>query len=343
MLLLAQGVMAQTTTGEVEVVGAIEALGTNTLTVNGLLVDISSAEINTALQLDLTVKVEGVLASDGTITARQVNAVDQGILPDEAEFVGVVDRFDGNTLVVGGIAFDVSGAEISGDIAVGATVKVHARLLEDGTWTAREVETEDNTPEAEATAEPEQNDQAGEFEITGTLESVGDGFIVVSGQTISIAGAEIKDMLVPGALVKIHLSLIDGQLVAREVENARENDDHQDDGVFDCSLPSGWTTYTVQGDDILSGIAARTDSSVEELAAANCLANPGMIVTGSTVFVPEAPSFDSSHDSGDDHGGSISDDNSGHDSGDDHGNDSNDDHGDDNSGSNSGHGGGGDD
>jgi hypothetical protein len=77
-----------------------------------------------------------------------------------------------------------------------------------------------------------------EIEIVGTLQQIGDGFIVVSGQRIGVIGAEIKNPLVVGALVN-------GQLVAREVENA----DLDDDDDFDDNDNSG----SGGGDDDSSG------------------------------------------------------------------------------------------
>lgn len=59
-----------------------------------------------------------------------------------------------------------------------------------------------------------------ETEITGVLESITSGSIVVSGQTISVIDAEIKNMLVVGSTVKVHVSTVNGMLIAREVQTA---------------------------------------------------------------------------------------------------------------------------
>lgn len=65
----------------------------------------------------------------------------------------------------------------------------------------------------------------GETEITGTLERINSGTIVVAGQTISIVGAEINDVLVVGRSVKAHVSTVNGVLTAREVETVSTPDD----------------------------------------------------------------------------------------------------------------------
>lgn len=56
----------------------------------------------------------------------------------------------------------------------------------------------------------------------------------------------------------------------------------------DCepTQPEGWTTYVVQEGDMLSDIAARSGSTVEELLLPNCITDPSMIVVGSTLYVP---------------------------------------------------------
>ncbi|MCB9451243.1 MAG: PepSY domain-containing protein [Anaerolineaceae bacterium] len=210
LLFLALPVFAQTS-GAVELVGVVEAMTLDTITVNGQGIIITGAEINTALEIGALVSVEGTLNPDGSISARQVNPVAAGVQPGEAELIGVLEHFDSTAMVVNGITFDVSGAELGTGLAVGQMVKVHATWTDSG-WVAREVQL--YTPAEDAPG------MSGEFEMTGTLEAIGDGSITVAGQTIMTAGAEIKNMLVIGVRVKVHFSLVNGVMVAREVENA---------------------------------------------------------------------------------------------------------------------------
>jgi hypothetical protein len=56
-----------------------------------------------------------------------------------------------------------------------------------------------------------------------------------------------------------------------------------------CRLPQGWTSYTVQAGNTLFAIALATNSSVDELRAANCIENIDNIHAGDIVFVPRAP------------------------------------------------------
>ena len=86
------------------------------------------------------------------------------------------------------------------------------------------------------TAEP----IAEELEFTGTISEIGDGFIVVAGETVFTGSAEIKGDLAVGAIVKVHASRdANGALVASEVEtetglgdgNANDNANEIDDNA----------------------------------------------------------------------------------------------------------------
>ncbi|WP_141981005.1 GH25 family lysozyme [Saccharothrix saharensis] len=50
--------------------------------------------------------------------------------------------------------------------------------------------------------------------------------------------------------------------------------------------PSGWVPYVIQPGDTLSGIAARTGTTVAELASRNGIADPDRIYAGKTILIP---------------------------------------------------------
>lgn len=52
------------------------------------------------------------------------------------------------------------------------------------------------------------------------------------------------------------------------------------------SAPSGWMNYTIRPGDTLSVLAARTGTTVAELASRNGIANPDRIYAGNTIQVP---------------------------------------------------------
>lgn len=53
-----------------------------------------------------------------------------------------------------------------------------------------------------------------------------------------------------------------------------------------CTLRSDWKIITIQANDSLSNIATLANTTVEALAAGNCLANPQLIYAGQSLLVP---------------------------------------------------------
>ncbi len=145
-------------------------------------------------------------------------------MPAEAEITGTVDSVTSTTLMIGGMTFDIRRAELnySGTLATGQLVKVHALPTGPGTWVAREVERVGSvgsaTPAPGATPAPSL--RAGEFELTGILESLDGMIAVVSGQTIDLSSAEIYGTLTPGQVVDVHLRRVNGVWIAREIERS---------------------------------------------------------------------------------------------------------------------------
>lgn len=286
----------------VEIIGEIETINGETITVNQIEIDISNAEINVDLEVAIVVKVEGALTDDGSVIAREINAVDSGLLPGEVEIVGLLESISQDSITVNGIMIDITEAEVDRTIFVGDTVKVHATIDDTGDWIAREVEAIDFISGDDSSNNDDRNDNDNsndnndndsfdeDFKLIGVLESVEDETIVVSGVEINISNAEIEDRLINGVLVRIELRIVDEVLVASEVRlaNARDFDDDSDDFVLpnDCSQPRGWIEYRVQSGDTLSSIAARTGTTVNILASVNCIDNPSLISVGTNLFVP---------------------------------------------------------
>lgn len=410
---------AQTSDTEVELVGLVEAMDANTITINGQVINLAGTEINTPLTIGAAVQVEGTIGPDGQITAREVGAVDQ-FEPNAVEVTGVVQSFDGATLALAGLTINAVDAEFDANAVVpGALVRVHIVQGDDGSLTMSEIsvvdadngddENDDSNDDAnddgngdnedaannengddgndDANDDDDENNGNGnddngdlgtlpndEFEIVGTLESVGNGTITVFGQTVDITQTEIQDALIPGTLVKVHAMFVNGQLVAHEVEfadlddleggnadngdNGADNEDGNNESVnliSTCGVPAGWTTYTIRSGDSLSSIAVRTGTTVDGLTSGNCISVTQLLLPGQAIAVPQAPvdlggannndDFDNSDngDNGDniDAENNDNDDNGDDDNGDDNAG-NNDDNGDDNGG-NRGPGGGGDD
>ncbi len=72
-----------------------------------------------------------------------------------------------------------------------------------------------------------------------------------------------------------------------ETPNDSDEGDGTDNG--DCTVREDWPLYEVTRGDTLTGIARRTDSTIDELIEANCLENPDRLTAGHMLHVPHLP------------------------------------------------------
>ncbi len=56
-----------------------------------------------------------------------------------------------------------------------------------------------------------------------------------------------------------------------------------------CPPPPAWVAHVVQPGDTMPELAAATNTTTENLLAANCLNRLGRLNTGSIVFLPREP------------------------------------------------------
>jgi len=80
----------------------------------------------------------------------------------------------------------------------------------------------------------------------------------------------------------------DGGIITSDNPSAN-NDAAGSAGSITCSPVTSWPVYTVVSGDTLSRIAARTDSSISDLATANCIDDPGLLTIGQQLYVPRQP------------------------------------------------------
>lgn len=211
---------------EFELVGLITAVAPGSFIVNGVTVITAGAELKVEPQVGIAVKVHGRLQPDQSIAAREVEAIsagDRGVRPGEAEFVGMMTSFIGGVMVVNGMTVDVAAAEIFGRLDPGGLVWVHATWdPARSVWIAREVGP--FAPTREVRDDLARFDQEA-LEIIGTLTALTPEAITVAGLVIDIRNAEIDDDadLTLGALVKVEVRIVDGQLVATELDRTSQD------------------------------------------------------------------------------------------------------------------------
>lgn len=281
--------------------GEIEAIDGATLTVAGVVFDISTAEIDDdgTLEVGLWVRVEFYINETGTAIATSVEFDDDSDDATEEEeedtedftLVGILESFEGSVMVVSGVTVDVSQAVLDDDdnIVVGALVKVEFDDV-DGVLVAISVEDVDDIDDVDD--EFEDDDLLGDDDSDDSNDD--------SDDSSDDDGSDDSD-----------------------------NDSSDDDS---CQIPAGWYEYEIRSGDTLSGIAVAANIALADLMSANCITDASLIRVDDEIYTPVQISSgggsDDSDDSDDDNGGDDDSDDSDDDNGgDDDSDDSDDDNG----------------
>jgi LysM repeat protein len=316
--------------GEIRIEGIVEALTVNGIQIAGQAIDLSTASVEPGVVVGERAELTLFMNENGQLILTHVEP------PDDDDEQGDDDDGTGD-----------QGGDNDDDDDNGGD--------DDGTDDQGGDNDDDNDNDDQGEDEDE------DVKLVGTLDQIGADFIVLSGVTINTTGLTFEN-LVLGTVVKVEATFVNNGFVADEIEYEDTDDDNQGDDNDDqgeddddndtidigssCAIavPAGWTTYVVTSGDSLSGLAARTGSSVEQLAQINCIANPSSLVTGITLAVPRTPDprpVNVDNDDGtDDQGGDNDDDDGSDDQGGGNDDDGDDDHGGDDDDDNSGHGGG---
>lgn len=329
---------------EVEFIGPLTPGETGFIIVNGQTVDISGAEIYPGVTLAAgeVVKVEAYII-DGAFVAREIQLPDDDdVMPGEIELEGVIDSINGTTYTIGNFSFEVTSlAEIEDGVMAGEYVKVHFMVDDEGNWVVREVkldEADDSSDDMDddSSDDASSNDdlEDGEdFHMRGTLDEVGDGFIVISGQQFDLNDlTKIEGALVVGASVKIEVRLVDGVFVLEEVDLAghdHDEDSNEDDDESDDDSDDSVDDSDDDGDDS-SDDNSEDDNRDDDGSSSSDSSGDD---SDYTVDDSDDDSDDSSDDEHDDSDDDSDDDNSGSNVGSSSSSGSSDDSSDDNSGS----------
>lgn len=174
---------------EVEFTGKVDFVSADSIVVNGVTFLISSTtsvlddDRSPISILDIVVgqvvEIRGERSGNGSLTATNVKIEDDFSSEDEIEFTGVVEAIGEASITVNGTVFTVDDATVVTDhanqpivfavLVVGETVEIKGYRQADGSVRAVRIHREDRGED--------------EVELTGLIESIDAGSLVVSGLT----------------------------------------------------------------------------------------------------------------------------------------------------------------
>lgn len=186
----------------------------------------------------------------------QALQLSQDAASGEIELTGVVEAITPEQWTISGKTVLLSpSTEIKGQIRVGDSVKAHATLNQDGTYTAREIELAaagsgdtpaDNSGGNNNTAGDDENNNentndnlnegddqhSGETRFIGIVESISAGIWTVSGQTLLVnAQTDLESSVSVGDLVEVRaVRGADGRLVAVRLRKSGESSNENSSG-----------------------------------------------------------------------------------------------------------------
>lgn len=201
-------------------IGSLESISDTEWVVGGLSFAITSkTELEGEMVVGDVVKVHAKRFSDGSLEAMKIHLARENA--DDFTFVGEVESMGDTAWTIDGFTLTIdSSTKINGHISVGDLVKVHAKLNEDGTYTAVKIH-----PNGPSDDEDEDDDDQDVIEFNGTVESVGDGMWMVGGMTFIVdTSTKFEGDPQLGDFVEVEYVLQpDGSLLALKID--AENDD----------------------------------------------------------------------------------------------------------------------
>src|SRR5215207_8168406 len=109
LLLALHGVVFAQTDTHVEFYGTIQSANSTAIVVNGQIVDVRGAVVNTPLNAGVSVRVQASLQTDGNLVAWQIDALPAGVIPGIVEINGIVSGFVVPLLTVNNQIIDTTG------------------------------------------------------------------------------------------------------------------------------------------------------------------------------------------------------------------------------------------
>lgn len=219
--------------------GLVEAMAASMWTVSGEQVQVT---VDTLIDADIAagalVEVKGKVVG-GLMVADSIELKESmpGAVGVEVEIFGSIESISGTVYVIGGKTVNTDAStEITGVLAVGSFVKIHAALNADGTFQAREIELvtepapdtgddddqgEDQDDQGEDQDDQDEDMDEEEVKLTGVLESMTAGLWVVDGVSFMVdSSTKIEGDIQVGDIIKIEGQVqSDGTTVlAHEIE-----------------------------------------------------------------------------------------------------------------------------
>ena len=139
--------------GEFEFFGTVEAMGSDSWTIQGRSVAVGpGTEIKGPLAVGSYVKVHAVPQADGSLTAREIELAagddfsgDDDEPGEDYKFFGIVQSIGAGAWEIGGVTFSIQpSTEVDSHVAVGDLVRVEVVRSADGTLLAMEIEKDDD-------------------------------------------------------------------------------------------------------------------------------------------------------------------------------------------------------
>jgi hypothetical protein len=305
--------------GSGRVTGVIQQATADTVSIGGVPFNVVGARIDDDASLNAGSLVELRFTFNGTaLTVSRIEAEDT---EDDAKAIGVIDTVDGSTATVAGVPFDLTSAQVDdGVLVAGSRAEIEFTVEQDGRVRALEVSRRDDRLDDLNDDGSTGDDNRDDFDVSGTVEALGDGTITVNGQVYNISQAVIDDegTLAPGINVEIDfVTTSDGRNVALEVEI--EDDDNDDDRNADFILSGridaiNGSSLTVNGITVdITGTDDDDDLEVGELVTVYFRRDAsGALVVASVDDIDDIDDpFDDDRDDDDDN--DDSDDNNGND------------------------------
>ena len=243
-----------------EFYGLVEAMAASMWTVSGEQVQVTvdtviDADIAAGALVEVKGKVVGGLMVADFIELKEAMP---GAVGTEVEIFGTIESISGTVYVVGGKTINTDAStEITGVLAVGSFVKIHAALNADGTFQAREIELvtepapdtgddddqgEDQDDQGEDQDDQDEDMDEEEVKLTGVLESMTAGLWVVDGVSFMVdSSTKIEGDPQVGDIVKIegHLQSDGATILAHEIELEDDASIGSDDDSEDSDDKSG--------------------------------------------------------------------------------------------------------